>query len=190
MHVIAKRSILFIHEEDARSGSSKRPRSHEVKLSAEIQDVPDWVGEQEAFKVATQGKEPAIIVVGVKAPAIDVTLDQQEIRQPEITDHHVKFLNARGYPIKSLKEAVGFVANLNDRAREGFLADAAAWTEELDSDKDDKTGPGPDALEKMTKAELQAHAEEVYGLELDDNLKKDEMLTAIREAAAKGPAKT
>jgi hypothetical protein len=51
--------------------------------------------------------------------------------------------------------------------------------------KDAKPGDlGLVDLSKLSKDELQLHALEVHGLELDDKLKKDEMVAAIKEKVA------
>jgi hypothetical protein len=47
-----------------------------------------------------------------------------------------------------------------------------------------KSTTPPVDLSKMNKDELQLHALEVHGLELDDKLKKEEMVAAIKEKAA------
>lgn len=128
MHVIAKRTIMFLdHMGQAAGRAIFKP--HTVHFSKDIQEIPDWISEQEAFKIATQppkdGKgTPDITVVRIEAPA----------RVPVL---------------------------------QKFEGDAVV------------------DLEKMNKAELQTHAREVHGIELDDKLKKDEMIAAIKDKAAK-----
>jgi hypothetical protein len=124
MYVIAKRTILFIHEDDARSGQNKTPRKHVVNFSKDPQEIPDWVTEQDAFAVATQDGTLTVVVI---QPAVTPKLKLAEV-------------NGEGKAIVQ--------------------------------------------LDKMTKDELQLHALEVHGLELDDKLKKEEMVAAIKEAAA------
>lgn len=47
----------------------------------------------------------------------------------EVTQHHVAFLQSRGYDVKDVKAAKKFVAKLNDKESEGFFAESAEWKE-------------------------------------------------------------
>jgi len=48
----------------------------------------------------------------------------------EITDHHIKFLQSRGYgKVESIAAVKSFIQNLTPPERAGFFVDAAAWEE-------------------------------------------------------------
>lgn len=66
MHVIAKRSILFYDEKQTQDDKVKAPRQHLVPFSRDVQQVPDWLADQEAFQNATKSGE--IMVVQVASP--------------------------------------------------------------------------------------------------------------------------
>lgn len=121
MQIIAKRSILFIDEKQFQAGS-RNPREYLVHASKDIQEIPAWVGEQEAFKTATQ--DGTVTEVEVKTVVVK--------KQPPV----------------------------------------------------EMQAPPVD-LQKLSKEDLVAHAQEVHGLSLDPRLKKDEMIEAIEEAAGK-----
>ena len=118
MHVIAKRTVMFYNY----SSGAKVPQKHIVHFSKDIQEIPDWIGEQEAFKIATQ--DGTMTVVRVEPPARISPVEQSPLGEAVID------------------------------------------------------------LQKLNKADLQTHAREVYDLELDDKLKKDEMIAAIEEKQA------
>jgi hypothetical protein len=130
MYVIAKRSILFVNQDDiqeaAKGGVAKAPRKHLVAFSKDPQEVPDWIRDQSAYETAAKDESIVeILYKATKAPqAVAVTT-------PAVVD-----------------------------------------------------------LTKMKKDELQVHAQEVHGLELDDKLTKDDMIAAIKDAAATTAAKT
>lgn len=47
---------------------------------------------------------------------------------PEITDHHVRFLQQRGYPtVRTIADAIRFVTNLSASDKAGFFKDAGEW---------------------------------------------------------------
>jgi len=49
-------------------------------------------------------------------------------RLPEITDHHVRFLQQRGYAnVRTVPDAIRFVTAMDDKAKPGFFAEAAEW---------------------------------------------------------------
>lgn len=101
-------------------------------------------------------------------------------KSPDVTERHVKFLNARGYKVSSVAEANTFIQALDPEARPGFFRDAEEWKETPITTSDPATD-GVD-LSKMTKAELIAHADEVHGLELKETAKKEELIDAIEKA--------
>jgi len=47
----------------------------------------------------------------------------------EITEHHVKFLQFRGFKISTAEDARKFFDRMPAKCRPGFLEDAAAWKE-------------------------------------------------------------
>lgn len=47
----------------------------------------------------------------------------------EITEHHVKFLQFKGYQVQTVEDAQKFFDNIPPDLRPGFLEDAAAWKE-------------------------------------------------------------
>ena len=53
-----------------------------------------------------------------------------------------------------------------------------------DDGKKDEGGPKP--VEKMTKAELLAHAKEAFGVDLDGSKSKGDVLKEVQELAANG----
>lgn len=63
------------------------------------------------------------------------SLNASDVLQ-EVTEHHVKFLQARGYKTKTIEHAKKFIQNIpNDDERKGFFAEAAAWTESNANEK-------------------------------------------------------
>lgn len=142
MFVIAKRTILFRHEAEHKSGKGeggKAPRQCLIHGSKDVQEVPDWLAEQDAFVSAQQNDKERGITADIM-----VVIPQKVVAPPPA-------------PIDKKPEK----------------------TAEPEKEKPAESVD----LSKLTKAELVAHAEKAYGLELADELKKDEMIAAITEKA-------
>lgn len=100
-------------------------------------NCPDWIKLDAMFEwgvkdgdimelVTPQMAAVAAAASGTKAP---VTL----------TEHHVKFLQSRGYPQKDVTEAQEFFEGMNDAHQASFLVEAEAWKPE--EPEAEKLGP-------------------------------------------------
>lgn len=45
----------------------------------------------------------------------------------KVTDHHVKFLQSRGYSVADIKDVEKFIRNLTTEEAAGFFADSSEW---------------------------------------------------------------
>lgn len=93
-----------------------------------------------------------------------------------VNDHHVRYLQSKGYPVDDEAAAKVYIGDLSEPARMKFFQDAAEWKE-------------PDTLvqvdlETMSKPELVAFAKEKYDLEINPRASKAAILEAIENAAA------
>ncbi len=106
---------------------------------------------------------------------------------PEVTEHHVAFLQSRGYAVATIAGAQVFAEQLTDKERAGFFAEAVDWKPKKESTLNiqltEKTVSDV-ALVDMTKAQIVAHAFEEHGLELDASQKKDELIAAVEAHVA------
>lgn len=95
-----------------------------------------------------------------------------------ITIDHARFLEERGYSVKTVEQAEAFVAKLAPRERMGFIAEAAAWIIAQ------KNAGQPVDLSAMTKAQLVEYGHAQLRLSLDITRTKADLLAAIADAAS------
>lgn len=150
MFVIAKRTILFRHEDDQKNGN-KKPRECLIQGSKDVQEVPDWLEDQSAFIAAQHDDKERGITADIM-----VVVPQKRVAPPPMQVEKKPAIVPPAKPAEPAKTA-------------------------------EQKPAQPDVVDltKMTKDALQLHALEVHGVELDDNLKKDEMIAAIEEAKKK-----
>lgn len=81
-------------------------------------------GGKSGKRASTSGSPDAVIESSEPAPKWGAAAFASTTK---VTDHHVKFLNANGYEVKSVKEAQAFVEKLTVDEAAQFLSDASAW---------------------------------------------------------------
>ena len=132
MHVIAKRSFLFVNH-----GAPKRQK-HTLAASPAPQEVPDWVRELPAYKAALEKNElrevefvnPGTADVDRAVSFLEsrgykiITPDAGENGDPEkIDERHVAFLKSAGYKAETVEEAEKLIKKMSKKERAGFFED-------------------------------------------------------------------
>ena len=96
----------------------------------------------------------------------------------------LKTFRGSQYGYDQPKEFVeGTTAQLTDYLAEAVVATGEAELIEEAPAENIKASEGAPAFADMTKAELVAYAQEQFGLELDKDDKKDQLIAAIEDAA-------
>jgi hypothetical protein len=164
MLVIAKKKIMFrmeprVQPVDAEGkpraigslAELSKARHHLVEASANPQDIPEWVGQTQAFRHAAQdGSITQIRVVTVEKPVTSfehVPVEAEDamaadIDSDVIDERHVKFIQSRGYQVETVEEAEAFIDRMSAKDKASYFADfekaqAAAQAKQAEASKDD-----------------------------------------------------
>lgn len=86
MQVICKRTILF-YDEKQRAEGKVPVRSHTVHHSKDVQDVPDWIRDQVAFKNAAKDDTIREVKLQVVEVEDDPPLDITKLNKTELIAH-------------------------------------------------------------------------------------------------------
>lgn len=128
MHVVCTRALL-IHalphmlitgegQEPPKASELSRGRKHHFIASAGPQECPEWVTETPQYQHAVE--------TGAIRPVMFAKAEENPF--PEVTAKHVRALQANGYKgMKTIAQAVKFLAQLEQKETASFLSDVAAW---------------------------------------------------------------
>jgi hypothetical protein len=121
------------------------PNLERVMFEMGPQEVPEEILEHAPSMkwLADNGAKPHVVE---HAPA-------KLERMPEITDHHVRFLQQRGYvSVKTVADAIRFVTSMKEEEKPGFFAEAAEWRGPISNDALGQDSASSDAGEDPNAA--------------------------------------